>query len=255
MANINILITGATGAIGSALARAYAAPGVTLHLHGRNSSVLEQLSSECQVLGAQAYVYSCNLLCPTSVADLLHQIDDKGHLGVFIANAGMNINTGDDLAGEKLDEMEALLDLNVKATLMMTNQVAERMRNSQSGQIALVSSLAGFFGLPVTPSYCASKAAVKAYGEALRGSLRAAGVGVTVVMPGYVESKMCREMPGPKPFLWSADKAAKVIKKSVTANRARVSFPFPLNVGCWCLAILPAAFSGWVVRLLGYNGK
>jgi hypothetical protein len=113
------------------------------------------------------------------------------------------------------------------------------MRARRSGQLALISSLAAYYGLPVTPSYCASKAALKAYGEAIRGWLASEGVRVSVVMPGYVESQMCREMPGPKPFLWSAERAAQHIRLGLARNRARISFPFPLNLGTWLLAVLP----------------
>ena len=116
-----------------------------------------------------------------------------------------------------------------------------------------MSSLAGFFGLPLTPAYSASKAGVKAYGEALRGWLAPHGVRVTVVMPGYVASDMCKAMPGPKPFLWSAERAARVIKRRLALNHARISFPFPLNIGTWCLAVLPPEISIKILGWLGYR--
>jgi hypothetical protein len=72
-------------------------------------------------------------------------------------------------------------------------------------------------------------------------------------MPGYVESKMCFEMPGPKPLLWVPDKAARRIKSGLAANQARISFPFPLNLGCWALGVIPPRLSSIILRWLDYG--
>lgn len=248
-----ILITGATGAIGAALAKLYAAPGVTLYLQGRQEGALEQITQQCTILGADVRPHSIDLLDTPSVMTWLKQINEQSHVDLFIANAGMNINIGTDSVGESEDEMVQLLDLNIKATLLMSGYLAKVMRKRGSGQIALISSLAGFYGLPMMPSYCASKAAVKAYGEALRGWLSGSGVRVTVVMPGNIQSAMCDGMLGPKPFLMTPDRAAHIMQRGIARNAARVSFPFPLNLGSWCLMLLPASVSQKILRLLSYN--
>ncbi|MDE6349615.1 MAG: SDR family NAD(P)-dependent oxidoreductase, partial [Treponemataceae bacterium] len=63
------------------------------------------------------------------------------------------------------------------------------------------------YGLPHTPAYCATKAALRNWGGAMRGWLKSEGIRVNVILPGYVDSPMCREMPGPKPFLWTPERA------------------------------------------------
>ena len=73
-------------------------------------------------------------------------------------------------------------------------------------------------------------------------------------MPGYVQSPMCDAMPGPKPFLWTPEQAARAILQGLARNKARISFPFPLNFGCWWVAVLPAGVSQQIVRWLGYGG-
>jgi len=150
--------------------------------------------------------------------------------------------------------VQDLLEVNVVAAWATVNAVLPAMRLRGHGQIALISSLAAFYGLPVAPSYCASKAAIKVYGEAMRGWLAAEGIRINVVMPGYVESSMCRAMPGPKPFLWSAERAARYIRRGLERNRARISFPFPLNLGTWFLSVLPPTVSARILRLLNYGG-
>jgi len=249
-----ILITGASGAIGGALARAYAAPGVTLILHGRNQMLLDALVLECKQQGANVQTYAFDLRDTAQLRQWAKQISAEMPLDLVIANAGMNIDIGAQGEGEPWEATEALLDLNVRAVLAMIEAVLPTMRARRSGQIALVSSLAAYFGLPVTPSYCASKAAIKAYGEALRGWLEPEGIRVSVIMPGYVESPMCRDMPGPKPFLVSPERAAMLIQNGLKKNKARISFPFPLNLGTWFLAVLPAGISSRIVRWAGYRG-
>ena len=138
----------------------------------------------------------------------------------------VNTHIGLDGAGESWDAVKAVIETNVLSVMAATNIILPFMRVRGKGQIAFISSLAAYVGLPITPSYCASKAAIKVYGEALRVGLSSEGIQVNVVMPGYVESEMCRQMPGPKPFLWTADKAARVIKKGLAHNQARISFPF-----------------------------
>ena len=172
---------------------------------------------------------------------------------LVIVNAGMNINIGDSNKGEQWKDIESLLDLNIKASFALIDAVLPSMRQQGHGQIAIVSSLAAYYGLPLTPSYCASKAALKTYGEALRGWLAKEGVKINVIMPGYVQSDMCQAMPGPKPFLWSPEKAATVIAKGLQKNKARISFPFPLNLGTWFLSVLPPAWSQWILINLSYG--
>jgi short-subunit dehydrogenase len=248
-----ILITGATGAMGGALARHYAKAGVSLILQGRNTAALNTLAGVCAEKGAEATIKTLDLRDIGALQKWLAALSESQLPDLIIANAGININQGTHRDGERWQDMEALFDINIKATLALVNALTPAMRQRGSGQIALISSLAAYYGLPVTPSYCASKAAIKAYGEGMRGWLARDGVWVNVVMPGYVQSDMCAAMPGPKPFLWTAEQAAAVIAHRLAKNQARISFPFPLNFGTWWLAVLPAAWSQRLVKLMGYG--
>ncbi|MGB3425220.1 MAG: SDR family NAD(P)-dependent oxidoreductase [Castellaniella sp.] len=248
-----VLITGATGAIGQALAEAYAAPGVSLVLLGRRTGVLRELAARCEARGARARTTVLDLRDRAALQMWLDGQVDEALPDLAIINAGVNLSASQPGRGEDWDEVDGLLELNVRASLRIAHALGERMRRRGAGQIALMSSQAAWRGLPATPSYSASKAALKAYGEALRDGLARYGVRVNVVMPGYVSSPMCAAMPGPKPFEWDAARAARRIRRGLAANRARISFPFPLSLGCWLLAGLPPGLSGRVLSWLGYG--
>jgi len=248
-----VFITGATGSIGGALATRYASSGYNLILHGRNEDKLQKVVEQCRKFDVDVQTCIIDLTNSSEVINKTRKLLEESVPDIFIANAGVNINLGPDHSGENIEDLERLIDVNIKSTFLMSKLVAKAMRQRGSGQIALISSLAGFSGLPITPAYSASKAAVKSYGEALRGWLAASGVGVTVVMPGYIKSEMCDDMPGPKPFLLNAERSAKIIIKGIAANKARVSFPFPLNLGTWFLGVLPPSVSLWILKQLNYS--
>ena len=249
-----ILITGASGAVGGALARHYSEAGVTLILHGRNVELLAKIAEECRTAGALVEKLVLDLRDITELRNWIMLNLEQTPPDLVIANAGMSINNHPQ-TGENWDELAALIDLNVKSTLALVNGVIPAMRARGSGQIVLISSLAAYYGLPVTPGYSASKAALKAYAEALRCDLAPAGVKVNLVMPGDIKSAMCAATDGPKFLLMDPDKASIKIARGIKKNQARISFPFPLNLGAWFLAVMPAACSDFFLKALGYGAK
>ncbi len=122
------------------------------------------------------------------------------------------------------------------------------MKARRAGQIGIMASLAGFRGLPSAPAYCASKAAVRIFGEGLRVEYAPHNVEVNVICPGYIRTPMTDANHFPMPFLMDAEPAARLIADRLRQNQARIAFPWPMGLAVWLLALLPPA---WTDPLLG----
>jgi NADP-dependent 3-hydroxy acid dehydrogenase YdfG len=240
-----ILITGASSGIGSALARLYAAPGVYLALGGRDSGRLNAVVEACRAAGAEAEGTVVDVTDQAAMATWIAAADTRHPLDLVIANAGISAGTGG--GGKTAEQARRIFETNVDGVAHTVWPALEQMTPRGAGQIALMSSLAGFRGFPGAPAYCASKAAVRVWGEALRGALASSGVGVTVICPGYVRSPMTAINDFPMPFLMDAARAAAIIRRGLARNKARLMFPWPLAAITWLLWVLPP---GWVDPLL-----
>ncbi|KGM32028.1 SDR family NAD(P)-dependent oxidoreductase, partial [Inquilinus limosus] len=141
-----------------------------------------------------------------------------------------------------------ILAVNLDGVLNTIDPIRPRMAARGAGQIALMSSLAGFRGFPGMGSYTASKAAVRVYGEALRVELRPRGVRVSVICPGFIRTPMTDGAPFPMPMLMEADAAATAIRRGLQRGRPLIAFPWPIHAGTQVLAALPAAWGDALIR-------
>ncbi len=241
----SIVITGASSGIGEALACAYAAPGVRLALTGRDAGRLAAVAERCRGLGAEVEEAVVDAADRAAMADWLGGLDRRAPVDLVIANAGVSAGTGNGTESE--EQARRIFQVNVDGVLNTVHPLLPGMQARRRGQIALMASLAGFRGMPGAPAYCASKAAVRVYGESLRGDLAGQGIGVSVICPGFVKSRMTTVNRFPMPFLMETDRAAQVIRRGLARNRGRISFPWPMAAVVWLLAALPA---GWTDALL-----
>jgi short-subunit dehydrogenase len=245
-----IVITGASGGLGAALARQYARPGVALHLFGRKAEMLSHIAGLCAESEARAETHVVDVTDREAMAAALLAIDAQSPVDLIIANAGISAGT---LGGPEDDaQVRAIFAANVDGVLNSIQPLIAPMAQRKRGQIAIISSLAGMRALPGCPAYSASKAAVRFYGEALRGVLGKENVQVNVVCPGYIDTPMTRVNNFPMPLLMSADKAAAIIAHGLKKNRPRIAFPLALHLPLWWLACLPPALTdGFFARLPG----
>ncbi|MDP3559343.1 MAG: SDR family NAD(P)-dependent oxidoreductase [Legionellaceae bacterium] len=249
----HVLITGASGAIGGALARTYACPGTHVSLFGRRAEALEDLANQCRIRGASVQVYSIDILNFEALIEMIEQLDTERPIDLVIANAGISLCVNSKKRLESWDEVKHLLDTNIAATMATVSPLIARMRARKQGHIVLMSSLAAYHGMAMSPAYCASKAALKTYGEALYGLLRRAKVHVSVVCPGFIESPLCDTFQTKKPFIMTADKAAMLIKSRLARHQFLITFPGILRMGAGLLSLFPYSLRAVILKNLGYR--
>lgn len=247
----SILITGGSSGIGEALALEYAAPGILLALMGRDTARLEAVAAACRAKGAEATVGAVDVRDAAAMRQWIEAEDDKTPFDLVIANAGVSREGLEDLDHEA--RLRTVLAINLDGTVNTVQPALDRMRARKQGQIAVMSSIASFFGMPRAVAYSTSKAAVRIYGEGLRGDARRDGVEVSVICPGYIRSHMTKNNPFSMPFLMDTDRAARIIRRGLARNAARIAFPFPMYALVWFMAALPAVISDRLLRASSGN--
>lgn len=247
-----VVITGGSSGIGEALALAYAAPGVTLGLTGRDAARLADVAQRCRARGAAVEAAAVDAADRDAMAHWLTGLDARAPIDLLVANAGISAGTG--LHGETEEQARRIFAVNVDGVFNSVFPVLPGMRARRRGQVAVMASLAGFRGLPGAPAYCASKAAVRVWGEGMRGYLAEEGVEVSVVCPGFVRSRMTARNPFPMPFLWDADRAAAYIRDALARNRGRIAFPLPMRAAVWLMAALPPQWTDSALRAAPRKG-
>lgn len=248
-----VLVTGASAGIGAALAREYAAPGRTLLLQGRDRERLDRVAAACRAADAEVVTLVLDIRDAEAVMEQLGALAGRHAVDLAIVNAGINRTLSRSGDAERWADTDAVVATNLRGALATVAAVLPTMRRRGCGQIALVSSLAAYVGMPAAPAYSATKAALRAYGEALRAPLAAQGIAVNVVLPGFVHTSMGDAFPGPHPFALAPEDAARRIRRGLARNRARIAFPVPLSWGMWALSALPVPVAQAILRLCGFG--
>jgi NAD(P)-dependent dehydrogenase (short-subunit alcohol dehydrogenase family) len=186
------------------------------------------------------------------MAAFVAETDRRRPLDLVIANAG--VSAGTQGGSEGAGQTRAIFAANVDGVINTVMPALDAMAPRGAGQVAIVSSLAGFRGLPGAPAYCASKAAVRVWGEALRPDWQRRGIKVNVICPGYVTTRMTAKNDFPMPFLMPADKAARIILGGLKRDRARIAFPWPMYAAIRLVAAIPPGLLDPILRRLPRKG-
>ena len=230
----HVLITGASSGIGAALAIEYAGPGVRLALFGRDEGRVREVAEACRAKGALVAAILVDVTDAEAMTTAVILVDDAHPLDLVIANAGVSGAMLGDGRG-----VAHLFAVNVMGVAHTVEPLLPRLTGRGRGQIALMSSLASFVARPGTAAYCASKAAVRIWGEGLRERLAPHGVAVSVICPGFVDTPLTRRNRFPMPMLLNAAESAALIKARLARDEARIAFPWPMYWGARFAGMLP----------------
>jgi short-subunit dehydrogenase len=238
-----VIITGASSGIGAALARRYAAHGATLGLIARRRPELERLAA---TFSTPCEIYPLDVRDATALAAAARDFTAKhGCPDIIIASAGVSIGTLTEYA-EDMQAVQDVLDINVMGMVKVFQPFMGEMRGRGRGVLCGIASVAGYRGLPGAAAYSASKAAVIACLESLRLELKASGVKVVTICPGYIATPMTQENPYPMPFMLSADAAAAKIAALIARGAAFTVIPWQMAVVARILHVMPDWLYDWL---------
>lgn len=246
----SILITGASSGIGAALARHYAEQEVTLFLTGRDKSRLDAVKAACEEKGARVFAACADVSNKEAMERMISAWDAGCPIDLVIANAGLS-----QKGEESRESVERIIAVNLGGVINTIYPLIPLMKKRGRGQIAIISSLAGFRGMPTAVSYSAAKNAVRAMGDALRPTLKTYGIGVNVICPGFIKTPLTDANPFPMPFLMTAEKAAAIIARGIEKNKKRLLFPFPMAVSAWLLAMLPVRLTDPIIMKMAHKKR
>ena len=236
-----VFITGASSGIGQALARRYYDAGYRLALSARRTAEVEAWASANGISASRFQVYGADVSSVDSIVAAGQAcISAQGLPDVVIANAGISIGM-DTAHREDIAVMAQTFAINNTGAAATFHPFVAAMVARGSGTLVGIGSVAGIRGLPGHGAYCASKAALIAYCESLRGELRPTGVQVVTICPGYIDTPLTRRNRYAMPFLMQADDFVDRAFVAISTGRSYQVIPWQMGLVAKLLRLLPNA--------------
>lgn len=247
----SVWITGAGRGIGEALAILCAQQGLTVYASSRTVSELERLKNSCQSYPGTIVPTPLDITDPRQIEEVMQSWDKGAGLPELVI---LNAGTHDPFPAQEFSAQrcQRVFDINLQGTINCLDPVLKRMLQSNSGQVAVMASVAGYRGLPTAAAYGASKAALIHLCEALRLDLKDSKVTLQVINPGFVRTPLTDKNDFKMPALQEPEEAAGSILKGLLSKRFEIAFPGRFVYFLKLLRILPYS---WYFRLIGKTVK
>jgi short-subunit dehydrogenase len=236
-------VTGASSGIGRALALRLAAQGVTVAASARRVEALHELTK----LNPKIHAFPLDVTDTRATKAVVTSIQDtRGPIELAVLNAGIGQRMGvDNFDAEVAAQTMAV---NYQGLVNGVAALLPGMRERRSGRIALMSSVAGYRGLPRAAAYAPSKAAAISLAESLRPELQDRGISISIINPGYVETPLTENARYPLPFVISAEDAASRIISGLARGKFEIAFPWQM---VWMLKLgrlMPYPLFFWMMK-------
>lgn len=224
----SVLITGASSGIGAALAHELAHRGARVALLARRENLLGELAEEIRSKGGRVAWAAGNVDDEASLHPALDRLAaELGGIDIVVSNAGHG-------KPEPPDEFRpghamSVYNTNLLGMLRTFDWALPGMLERRRGYLVGICSVAAFFGFADNPGYCGSKAAMRIHLQSLRLSVKAYGIDVTTICPGYVRTPLVEQNEFELPFIWEADRAARKIADIMEKRRREVIFPWQMT--------------------------
>ena len=240
-----IWITGASSGIGKALAIKFAKNGWTVAASARRENLLHELKEQNQNIHSfpldVTEIESCKIVAK-KIIEQFNRID------ICVFGTGMH-----DPKSEKkfnLDKIREIMEVNYFGTMNSINSIYEHFSEKKSGQISIISSVAGYRGLPAAGAYCASKAALTSFTESLNFDMMQKNVRISLISPGFIKTPMTDQNDFPMPMIKSPEFAADEIFKGLTTKKSfEIHFPKVFTYFLKLLSIVPSCIYFKLINL------
>ena len=246
---MNVIIIGGTYGIGYELSKKYLGKVQNLIILGRSEERFTKIEEE---LKSSKTNVSTKKLDVTNITEtnrvLNHIINDIKKIDLVIYSSGFyKPNNTFDV---DLDLYRKTIEVNFMGLINVMSVILPLLKRQQSGHVAMISSLAGFFGLPNSSGYGPSKAAMMNYSESIYNDCKKNNIHVSLINPGFVKTRLTDQNKFEMPFLMSAEKAAQIIYKGLEKKKYDITFPFMMSLIFKTLKILPKPIFLFLIKFM-----
>ena len=244
----NIWITGASSGIGKALAIKFAREGWKVAASARRENLLKELNQENENIHPFPLDVTNIDQCKAVFENIIGKFKD-----IEISIFGTGIHDPESEKKFNLDKIRKIMEVNYFGTMNSINAVYDYYNNKKSGQISIVSSVAGYRGLPAAGAYCASKSALTSFAETLQFEMKRKNVRVSLISPGFIKTPMTDQNDFPMPMIKSPEFAAEQIYIGLIKKKGfEIHFPKAFTYFLKLLRILPNSIYFKIVEM-GYK--